>query len=456
MVKIFVGNLSGDVTSRDLRDLFDEFGQIDDCEKLDHKQFGFVHMAKEDSAKTAVRNLHRKMFKGTKIVVELSASKPQKLYVGNLPRGTTSDDLKELFESAGAKVAQAENCDGKKFGFVRIDTTKGFKEVYQLIRQLNGSDFHGNSIVVELSEDKSLEEKKRLRAEQEHGIGPAPPHKRPAYQPYPTHDGNMGWGMQDQFNDFSSENWAQRGPANIMRGSGRGGRRFGGHFTGPDSRERFVGPGHVDGYGGFDGVNTGVPNCFQPRAPDLTDKVLVSNYKSKMFTLTGAANLQLLETGQFANCQVHCEGTTFQIHKSILSGKSLVFKKIMASSPSSLVVRDVDSQTMLMLLRFIYTGTVDVEEINPPRIVKLLTAADNYQVEMIREGLESALVENLDVENAVNYLIISEEFQLIDLKKVVTKFICSQAKFMKDKSEFKMKLSRYPHLLLELFEAASN
>ena len=59
---------------------------------------------------------------------------------------------------------------------------------------------------------------------------------------------------------------------------------------------------------------------------------------------------------------------------------------VMSLQSSPLLVRDVDSGTLGLLLRFMYSGRVDVTGINPARIMKLLTAADLYQVELVREG----------------------------------------------------------------------
>ena len=99
-----------------------------------------------------------------------------------------------------------------------------------------------------------------------------------------------------------------------------------------------------------------------------------------MFTRNAAANLQLLETGQFADYQIECEGTTFQVHRMMVAARSPVLMRIISTTHSPLVVSDVDSRTMHALLQFIYTGNVDVEDISPASIVKLLSAADLYQV----------------------------------------------------------------------------
>ena len=44
-----------------------------------------------------------------------------------------------------------------------------------------------------------------------------------------------------------------------------------------------------------------------------------------------------------------------------------------------------------------------------------------HQVEMVKEGLEAALMEHVETETVVDYLIIGEELQLVDLKAITLK-----------------------------------
>ena len=66
-----------------------------------------------------------------------------------------------------------------------------------------------------------------------------------------------------------------------------------------------------------------------------------------------------------------------------MATKSHVMMNVMSLQSSPMLIRDVDSGTLTLLLRFMYTGRVDVNGINPAKIMKLLTAADLYQVDMM-------------------------------------------------------------------------
>jgi cold-inducible RNA-binding protein len=84
-----------------------------------------------------------------------------KLYVGNLPYSTTSDDLRNQFaefgdvESADV-ISDRETGRSKGFGFVELATPEAAKAA---IDALNGKDFGGRNLVV--NEARPREERPR-------------------------------------------------------------------------------------------------------------------------------------------------------------------------------------------------------------------------------------------------------------------------------------------------------
>ena len=73
-----------------------------------------------------------------------------KLYVGNLPYNTTDDDLRTLFEQAGAVktasvIKDRETGRSKGFGFVEMETEA---DAEQAISRFNGVDFNGRPLKV--------------------------------------------------------------------------------------------------------------------------------------------------------------------------------------------------------------------------------------------------------------------------------------------------------------------
>ena len=73
--KLYVGNLSYDVSSSDLETLFGQFGSVQSAQVIQDrdtgrsKGFGFVEMADDNSANEAIRGLHEQDHNGRPLTV---------------------------------------------------------------------------------------------------------------------------------------------------------------------------------------------------------------------------------------------------------------------------------------------------------------------------------------------------------------------------------------------------
>ncbi len=73
--KLYVGNLSYEVSSSDLEALFGQFGSVQSAQVIQDrdtgrsKGFGFVEMADENSANEAIRGLHEQDHNGRPLTV---------------------------------------------------------------------------------------------------------------------------------------------------------------------------------------------------------------------------------------------------------------------------------------------------------------------------------------------------------------------------------------------------
>lgn len=136
MVKIFIGNLSPDTTSDELRSLFSQYGKIGECTIV--KNFGFVHMDDKAEAEEAISNLHHYELNGMPMNVEMSRSKTKgstKLHVGNI--GCTNQELRAKFEEFGSVV----ECDiVKNYAFVHMDR---MEDAVEAINQMDNTAFKG-------------------------------------------------------------------------------------------------------------------------------------------------------------------------------------------------------------------------------------------------------------------------------------------------------------------------
>jgi RNA recognition motif-containing protein len=81
-MKIYVGNLSYDVTESDLEQAFSEFGAVTSVNILKDKQtgqskgFGFVEMTEISEGQTAIKEMNGKELMGRELKVDQAKDKP--------------------------------------------------------------------------------------------------------------------------------------------------------------------------------------------------------------------------------------------------------------------------------------------------------------------------------------------------------------------------------------------
>lgn len=79
-MKLYVGNISFNLNSQDIRSIFSEYGKIDSAEVIYDRAtgrsrgFAFVRMSSDDEGENAIENLHGTMVDARALVV--SESKP--------------------------------------------------------------------------------------------------------------------------------------------------------------------------------------------------------------------------------------------------------------------------------------------------------------------------------------------------------------------------------------------
>ena len=83
-MNIYVGNLNWNMTSDDLKELFAPYGEVTSAkivtDKFNNnrsKGFGFVEMADDDAARSAISALHDTEIQARKIVVNESTPRPE-------------------------------------------------------------------------------------------------------------------------------------------------------------------------------------------------------------------------------------------------------------------------------------------------------------------------------------------------------------------------------------------
>jgi len=74
--KLYVGNLTYSVTEAQLRELFEDFGDVKDVRVIERKGFGFVEMGSVEEAEKAMEALNETEFVGR--TLRIDEARPQR------------------------------------------------------------------------------------------------------------------------------------------------------------------------------------------------------------------------------------------------------------------------------------------------------------------------------------------------------------------------------------------
>ncbi|MDK2891381.1 MAG: hypothetical protein PWR21_2013 [Methanoculleus sp.] len=68
--KLYVGNLTYSVNEEQLKDLFSQYGTVNDVRVIERKGFGFVEMSSPEEAEAAKEALNNTVFEGRTLKID--------------------------------------------------------------------------------------------------------------------------------------------------------------------------------------------------------------------------------------------------------------------------------------------------------------------------------------------------------------------------------------------------
>jgi len=160
----------------------------------------------------------------------------------------------------------------------------------------------------------------------------------------------------------------------------------------------------------------------------------------------------LLESGQFSDVTIKCEGTRLSCHKVILGTRSPVFNAMFIHNMTEnqrkeIDIEDLDIETVKDMLKYMYAGKIDNLNTRSPR---LLEAADKYQLSELKEICEEVLCLALDADICLECLVLADLHNAEELKEAAVKFVVEHSTEFVDQVD---KFKAYPDLMAELFKA---
>jgi hypothetical protein len=112
-------------------------------------------------------------------------------------------------------------------------------------------------------------------------------------------------------------------------------------------------------------------------------------------------------SNDFTDMTIVCDKREFHCHKFVLAARSEVFAamlrhEFLEKQNSRVDVKEIDGETMELLLSYIYTGQVtDFKNVS---VVELFKAADRYRLDHLKNMCEEELVKRVEASNAADIL----------------------------------------------------
>jgi len=168
--------------------------------------------------------------------------------------------------------------------------------------------------------------------------------------------------------------------------------------------------------------------------------------------------LDMFTTGDFTDITIVCEGREFEAHKAILGARSDFFRAafrhdMREKATGKIDILDVDSETVLDMLTFIYSGKLKDLELKAER---LLPAAEKYLIKSLKKKCEECLCKSLTVDNCLEYLVDADRYNAGHLKPLVIKFVVDNCREVVTQEGWREKLIKFPAIFAEVFDALAS
>ena len=150
---------------------------------------------------------------------------------------------------------------------------------------------------------------------------------------------------------------------------------------------------------------------------------------------------------------LNVDSVSFPAHKFVLSARSCVFAAMfqhdmLENRKNAVDIPDIKSNVFEIVLNFIYTG--DASGVNKFS-GEILSAAEKYQLELLKVRCEDAMIEELSTKNAVKFFILAHLHSAKNLKASTMRFI-DDSDSSWERFDWKPVQSSYPDLVFELYK----
>ena len=192
----------------------------------------------------------------------------------------------------------------------------------------------------------------------------------------------------------------------------------------------------------------------------IESKHLEAEYRRQNMAQVGQDLEKALTNKDLSDVKIFCGDKVFDCHQIILSSRSPVFEAMFQAEMTEKMTRkvqidDFPPDVMEEVINFIYTGCVKTPKLLEENASNLLSAAEKYQLEQLKDLCEEKLCKTIDKNNCVQFLVLGDTFRAAKLKKASLKFI-AKSSLLKNSKDWKGYLQDRPNLLIEVIDAMAN
>ena len=137
---------------------------------------------------------------------------------------------------------------------------------------------------------------------------------------------------------------------------------------------------------------------------------------------------RLFKDQKFSDVKITCGEEVFHCHRNILSVRSPVFEAMFESKmrenlSQEVVIRDMRPDVVREMLHFIYNGATSTDTVMDSIGKDLLAAADQYQLDLLKNKCEEKLCSSLEVSSSLELLVLADLHHAFKLRNMALKLV---------------------------------
>lgn len=163
---------------------------------------------------------------------------------------------------------------------------------------------------------------------------------------------------------------------------------------------------------------------------------------------------RLFKNSEFSDVTVKAGKKTFELHKCILSSRSIVFEAMFRTdmeekNKNEVNITDIESEVLEHLFQFIYTGKVDkIDHL----VFQLHNAAEKYCIDGLKKICVKTIGNNINEMNAVDYFCLAGSNNAEQLEKKIFMWMSAHLESLVHREEFEDFAVQRPEFMFKLMK----